>query len=77
MIWLANAQVLEKDLVNLLVIVLASVDQHVITVLVQRCHDTRQTNDFRARAYHCNNFQLLHFKAYSLCDQAWVPTAMV
>ena len=49
MIGLAYAKILEEHLVQLVVVVLARVHEHVIAVLIEPRDDARQANDFRPR----------------------------
>jgi hypothetical protein len=48
MVRLAQFQILEEDLIQLVVVVLARVDDHMVHVSIQRRHDARQPDDFRA-----------------------------
>ncbi|MNG35665.1 hypothetical protein D3C84_1224630 [compost metagenome] len=75
MVRFADAQVLEEDLVQFVVVVLPGMHQHVLAVLVQLGHDPRQANDFRAGAYYGDNFQLFHCSSLFKTAQASVPTA--
>ena len=50
MVGLADAEVVEEDLVELVVVVLAGVDQHVVAVPVELGDHPRQPDDLRPRA---------------------------
>ena len=54
----ADAQVLEEDAVEFVVVVLAGMHQHVFAVLVQRGQHPRQADDLRAGADDGGDFQL-------------------
>jgi len=60
MIRLADAQVVEEYLVELVIIVLSGMDDHVLAMLVQPRHHTRQTNDLRAGSHHGQDFHFFH-----------------
>ena len=62
MIRLADAEVIEKDLVQFVIVVLAGMDQHVLAILVQLGHHPRQADDLRPRADHGGNFHFFHVK---------------
>ena len=56
--WLPNSQLLDKDLVQFVVVVLARVDQNVVGELLQHRNNPRQTDNLRPRAQHGHDFNL-------------------
>ena len=62
-IWLPDLQVLKEDAVELVVVILPRVDQHVIQVPVQCGDDTGQPDDLRACAKQRNDF---HWRNYAV-----------
>ena len=46
-VWLPEREVVEEDLVQLIVVVLTRVDDHVLDVAVEGGHDARQADDLR------------------------------
>ncbi|MNZ68548.1 hypothetical protein D3C78_868180 [compost metagenome] len=74
MIRFADVQILEEDFIQLIIVVLPSMHQHMLAVLVQLGHDPRQTDDFRTRAHYGDHFQLFHCNFPFETTQASVPT---
>ncbi len=60
MVGLAHFQILEEDLVEFVVVVLAGVHQDMVAMLVERCHHPRQADDFWPGADHGHDFQFFH-----------------
>lgn len=59
-IGLAQAEILKKDLVQFVVVILSGMHDHVIHVAVERGHDPRQPDDLRARAQDGHYLDPLH-----------------
>ncbi|MNL15546.1 hypothetical protein D3C87_1365370 [compost metagenome] len=57
---LAHAQVVEEDLVEFVVVVLAGMHEHVFAMLVQPSQHARQANDFGPGADHGHDFEFFH-----------------
>ena len=55
---LADAEVVEKNAVELVIVVLAGMHQRVLAMRVQRGHHPRQADDLRARSDDGGDFQL-------------------
>ena len=66
MIRLANPQVVKKNLVQLIVVVLTRVNEFMIGVLIQFMHDASQPNDLRASPQYGHDFQTLRH-SFSIC----------
>src|SRR5436309_490770 len=60
MVGLADLEVFKEDLIQLVIIVLTSVYQDVITGRVQARNDPRQANDLRSRPHDRHHFELVH-----------------
>jgi hypothetical protein len=65
----ANFKVLEKNLIQFVVIVLAGVNQHVLGMPIQRRDYTRQPNDFRSSSKNGCNFHSL--SGANLCGSGY------
>ena len=59
-VWLAHTQVVKEHLVELVVVVLASVHQHMLAMLIQGGEHTRQANDLGPCAHHRHNLEFFH-----------------
>ena len=57
---LAHAEILEEDLVELVVVVLAGMHEHVVAMPVERGDDARQPDDLRPGADDGHDLQLVH-----------------
>ena len=64
MVWLANGQVIKENLVELVVIVLPRVHQHMVAVRIQQGQHARESNDLWPRANHRHYFELLHGETF-------------
>ena len=60
MVGLAQAQVVKKNLVQLVVVVLACVHQYVVAMLVKPHQHARQADDFGPCAHHRHDFEFFH-----------------
>jgi hypothetical protein len=54
---LADAEIVEEDLIERLVVVLSGVDQHVIDCLVESSDDARQSDQLRPRPDDCHHLE--------------------
>ena len=63
MVGLAEAEVLEEHLVQLVIVVLARVHEHVVDrrTRLQRLERAREADDLRTRPDHRHDLQFLHF----------------
>jgi hypothetical protein len=55
-IWLPDIEVAKKNLVELVIVILPGVNQHVVAVFIQARDDARQANNLRPRADNRGHF---------------------
>ena len=60
MIGAPHAEIREEDLVELVVVVLAGVDQHMMHMALERRHHSRQADDLRPRAQDGHHLEFVH-----------------
>jgi hypothetical protein len=75
MIGLTNTEILEKNLVQFVIVVLPGMHQDVFTVFIQLGNHPRQANDFGTSPHDRDNFQLFHFNTLpeSLASELFAP----
>ncbi len=58
MIRLTNAEIVKKDLIQLVIVILASMNNRMIDMPIQCRHHARETNDLRTRTNNRRNFHV-------------------